>query len=996
MLVDPESQLFARFRDDADMGALGQLYDQTAAELLRVAMHLVADPARAEDLVQQTFVAAIEAADRFDASRRVRAWLLGILTNQARKLQREQARVPEGRTGAAIDPRAIAATNEFTAQVDAAISTLPQVYQPVLVLHLKHGMIAAEMAHVLRRAPGTVRTQLMRALELLKKALPASITLSACGLVTPMRGLDAVKHVVLANAAGRVATGLGVLSLVGGAVLMKKFVVALVLAVLAVVALGAWVASEPPRESIPPESDAGHAVQAGLPGPEAPPAPPEPGETQRELQVLPTHGSLRYRFLWEDDMTPAVGVFVHCMVWGRQNPFLGAIDMPTDHNGEIALSALEPGTVGVYVDRAEGASPLILAGEEHAGTYLIPRGVTVDLTVQDERSNAIPGARVWLSHHGNGTKGHEVGITNGAGQLTIRDIGEARDLAARADGYAPTALLCIEGKPGNRIDAVLTMADGSGALMGIVRTADGRPSAGARVWIGGFPHVEPRDNTKQHGTPPPFELCTDAGGRFHAQGLPAGAVQLQARAIGSGTVSKNVVLRAGEVNQVDVILPAGACVAGFVRDEDGRGIAGARVGGGASYGDFAYCSTMTVADGGFRLQDLPPGKSLTLHAGLEPFLSSIQEVTLQEGERRALDFRLFRSQPKDQIRGTLVDEHGGPRTNWIVSIEPGNDVTSPWSAWLHTDAQGRFVATGCPSSACRLEVFDPGTKNYAYPLLVLTNVKPGADDLRVCVASELLDFASLAGVVVDAEGQAVRDAQVSLREPGSPRSQNWPTEAGGRFRIEQLPARRYEVAVRAADHPVVMLGEKDLLPKKELDLGTIVLPRGGRLALRFQGMQPAPQGWLFVVIRNLAGEMVGSITPAKSMTSDLLVPGRHELLLNGNGLAMVGREFEIRDGETTTIEVPLEPGSAHPIEIREPRPGAWHHLDVVVTDAQGKRAWRWLELDRRGDEKMNLVAFLGVGIWQVEARTDTGLTGSTMVQVVDPLAKANPVVVELR
>jgi DNA-directed RNA polymerase specialized sigma24 family protein len=65
--ADSETLLYLRFRDEADVAALGKLYDRAATELLRVAFHLVRDPPRAEDLVQQTFVAAIEGAARFDA-----------------------------------------------------------------------------------------------------------------------------------------------------------------------------------------------------------------------------------------------------------------------------------------------------------------------------------------------------------------------------------------------------------------------------------------------------------------------------------------------------------------------------------------------------------------------------------------------------------------------------------------------------------------------------------------------------------------------------------------------------------------------------------------------------------------------------------------------------------------------------------------------------------------------------------------------------------------
>ncbi|HVG94849.1 MAG TPA: sigma factor, partial [Planctomycetota bacterium] len=71
--------LFVRFRRTADIAALSEVFDRTAAELLKVALHMAADPADAEDLVQKTFLSAIESADSFDAGKRLVPWLLGIL-----------------------------------------------------------------------------------------------------------------------------------------------------------------------------------------------------------------------------------------------------------------------------------------------------------------------------------------------------------------------------------------------------------------------------------------------------------------------------------------------------------------------------------------------------------------------------------------------------------------------------------------------------------------------------------------------------------------------------------------------------------------------------------------------------------------------------------------------------------------------------------------------------------------------------------------------------
>ena len=74
-------ELFIEFQRTADPAVLGQLYDLVSAELLHVALHLTGRPAEAEDALQSTFVIAIEHAARFDPSRRVVPWLLGILAN---------------------------------------------------------------------------------------------------------------------------------------------------------------------------------------------------------------------------------------------------------------------------------------------------------------------------------------------------------------------------------------------------------------------------------------------------------------------------------------------------------------------------------------------------------------------------------------------------------------------------------------------------------------------------------------------------------------------------------------------------------------------------------------------------------------------------------------------------------------------------------------------------------------------------------------------------
>src|ERR1700719_5385040 len=60
--------------------------------LYRTALRLTHVPADAEDLVQETYLKAFRAADRFKAGTNLRAWLFTILHNTARNRARDRAR----------------------------------------------------------------------------------------------------------------------------------------------------------------------------------------------------------------------------------------------------------------------------------------------------------------------------------------------------------------------------------------------------------------------------------------------------------------------------------------------------------------------------------------------------------------------------------------------------------------------------------------------------------------------------------------------------------------------------------------------------------------------------------------------------------------------------------------------------------------------------------------------------------------------------------------
>ncbi|MDF1801134.1 MAG: sigma-70 family RNA polymerase sigma factor, partial [Planctomycetota bacterium] len=93
MSPTPEEH-FRRYATRGDLAALGKVFDSLSGELFAVARRLApASPTEsAEDLVQATFLTALEKAEDYDASRPLAAWLVGILALHAKNARRKVSR----------------------------------------------------------------------------------------------------------------------------------------------------------------------------------------------------------------------------------------------------------------------------------------------------------------------------------------------------------------------------------------------------------------------------------------------------------------------------------------------------------------------------------------------------------------------------------------------------------------------------------------------------------------------------------------------------------------------------------------------------------------------------------------------------------------------------------------------------------------------------------------------------------------------------------------
>lgn len=161
--------------------ALRSAYEAHGAELYRFARRSLGDAGQAEDAVQETFVRAWRASDRYDpAVASQRTWLFAILRNvvidqvRARRIRpglapEAQAREPSG--GAAAGDAIEQALTTW--EVDAALDTLADDHRHALVEVHWRGRPYAEVARELGVPEGTVKSRVHYGLRAMRSALEA-------------------------------------------------------------------------------------------------------------------------------------------------------------------------------------------------------------------------------------------------------------------------------------------------------------------------------------------------------------------------------------------------------------------------------------------------------------------------------------------------------------------------------------------------------------------------------------------------------------------------------------------------------------------------------------------------------------------------------------------------------------------------------------------------------------------------------------------------------
>ncbi len=158
-----------------DPDAFRILYEGHVGRIYALCLRLAGDPAKAEELVQDTFIRAWEKLPGFRGESAFGTWLFRIAVNVALSERRATGR-REARIRSVADPEALPAAERPShpgdrMDMEQAIADLPPRARAVFLLYDVEGYQHSEIAEMTGIAEGTSKTQLFRARRLLRKAL---------------------------------------------------------------------------------------------------------------------------------------------------------------------------------------------------------------------------------------------------------------------------------------------------------------------------------------------------------------------------------------------------------------------------------------------------------------------------------------------------------------------------------------------------------------------------------------------------------------------------------------------------------------------------------------------------------------------------------------------------------------------------------------------------------------------------------------------------------
>jgi len=980
----------------------------------RVAARLLRDASRVDDVVQQTWLAALRR--RPDASVGLGGWLARVARNFALESRRGDARREDRERRAARAERlpsveSIRAREAARHAVVEAVLALDEPFRSAVLLRFLDGLPPRAVARALGVPVETARSRVRRGLEHVRARLDRE------------RGGDgrawalALAAIAAMPAPGGAAIGRALEHVVEGISMGTKAKVSIAAAALLALA-GAWwqlgerAEPERARDALARRAGDGPARAPESGGGASAPATAGGGDASRERVAAAEPraarpassaalGSARVRATWASDKTPAANVSVRASTFERPGGQF-AWDVPrgvTNEAGELFFERLPIGETYFDCDRGTSMKADIRAGETAAVAIELPRGFGIEVTVVDPSGAPVEGAEIWLSRvYARASQGDVVGRTGKQGTFLVRDLRHDACVAARSDRLGPSRVERVTGSESATVPLRLQLAGACGEVRGRVLDADGAPVGEGWMLVGDEEPSFARGDDGVVRWKPTGACVPIENGRFVARGVPTGAVAYTARAAAGAPTRGVVDVAAGEVVEIEVRLVRGGAIAGRALDAGGRPVDRAQITVGY-VGTFDAVATWTAKDGTYRLEGVPAG-DVEAFAWKEIRESTSAKLAVPASGEARWDPILPRADRA--IRGRVVDERGLPLAKWrVVAHLPY--LPAMGASEAASDDDGRFEIGQCGEGEHVVEAFEPWsaearrdpTRMLEFPSAGAEHVVPGGDDVVIAVPDSARKTASLVGVVVDAEGKPVANARVSLGRKGDFMTYGAVNDANGAFRFAHLPGgANYAVRVEKDGFPALERVVEPLAPGRVTDLGALKLVPGGtvRIELRREDGKPL-EGNLSISAEPQSAKGAGVWIDERAREGDRirsqpLAPGAYRLRVYADGAACALPEFEIRTGAETRLAVTLRSGFDRTVRVARP-------AEVTIRDADGRIVWTDRIRAHAGGAPHESFT-LAPGAYRIEAVADDGARGEATFAVAGPAKEGEAIDVTLR
>lgn len=167
-----------------DQEAMGQLYEQTSQRVYALALRLTNDPELAMDVVQETYLSALQHLDSLRNPEAFVSWIFQIAANRCHRLHKQQGRfvqvtkdededggfleaIPDPDEG--ILPESVADNVETRRLVMELVERLPEAQRECVILYYFSHCSVEQIAEIQGCAPGTVKSRLNYARKKLRE-----------------------------------------------------------------------------------------------------------------------------------------------------------------------------------------------------------------------------------------------------------------------------------------------------------------------------------------------------------------------------------------------------------------------------------------------------------------------------------------------------------------------------------------------------------------------------------------------------------------------------------------------------------------------------------------------------------------------------------------------------------------------------------------------------------------------------------------------------------